>query len=253
MKNSKSELMKGQNIPVFFFGKVVEVEGDELQLGRVKVRIVNHNDNGPKAPEDADLQWCTVIGSIHSTSQMGFGVSPTQLRIGSSVFGMYLDGELKNLPIITGTMYHIPEMDINKHGVSPLARGENNIIKEPVGPEPASPYEAKYPFNHTFTTPGGHAVEFDDTEGKERIHVYHKSGSYFEIHPDGTIVKKSMANEIEVIVTNSTVYVGGDSNVEVVGNAAVKIGGNQTIEVGGDVNITAGGNFKVSASRIDLN
>ena len=39
--------------------------------------------------------------------------------------------------------------------------------------EPETPYAAQYPFNHVKQTESGHIVEFDDTEGAERIQTYH--------------------------------------------------------------------------------
>ena len=42
-------------------------------------------------------------------------------------------------------------------------------------------YNAEYPYNTTYTTKAGHAIELDDTIGAERIHIWHKSGSYEEI------------------------------------------------------------------------
>ena len=35
-----------------------------------------------------------------------------------------------------------------------------------------------YPKNHVYETESGHIKEFDDTEGAERIHEYHKSGTF---------------------------------------------------------------------------
>ena len=51
--------------------------------------------------------------------------------------------------------------------------------------EPDSYYAAKYPYNHVYETESGHALEFDDTKGAERVHLYHRSGSYVEYGPFG--------------------------------------------------------------------
>lgn len=42
-------------------------------------------------------------------------------------------------------------------------------------------YNTEYPYNTTYTTKRGHAIELDDTKGYERIHIWHRSGSYEEI------------------------------------------------------------------------
>ena len=52
--------------------------------------------------------------------------------------------------------------------------------KNPVDEMPTA-YDAEYPYNLTYTTKSGHAIELDDTIGRERVHVWHRSGSYEEI------------------------------------------------------------------------
>ena len=47
--------------------------------------------------------------------------------------------------------------------------------------EPSSDYNTKYPFNFVHTTKSGHAIELDDTPGHERMHMWHRSGTYEEI------------------------------------------------------------------------
>ena len=39
--------------------------------------------------------------------------------------------------------------------------------------------------NHVYETESGHIKEFDDTEGAERIHEYHKSGTFYEVDASG--------------------------------------------------------------------
>jgi hypothetical protein len=88
--------------------------------------------------------------------------------------------------------------------------------------EPASKYKARYPFNNTMTTRSGHLLEFDDTPGAERVQIFHKSGSYIEILPDGTIVTKSVKDHIQLASGNMTIFnVGdekGDKNIEITCN-----------------------------------
>jgi len=59
--------------------------------------------------------------------------------------------------------------------------------------EPNSTNDAStYPNNNVIETASGHVIEYDDTPNNERIRLYHTSGSYFEIKPDGTFVQKSV-------------------------------------------------------------
>jgi len=156
---------------------------------------------------------------------------------------------------ILGVLNYAPE---DNHSVSSYARGQGepelktrNRIKTDDGfdVEPASKYKAKYPYNSTMTTRSGHILEFDDTPGSERVQVYHKSGSYLEILPDGTIVTKSVNDYIQLAAGNMTIFNAGsersDQNIEIVCNQ-----GKITITAQSDVDIFANeGNVGIFANN----
>ena len=52
--------------------------------------------------------------------------------------------------------------------------------------QPEIPYNTTYPYNRVFESESGHIMEYDDTPSNERIHQRHKTGTSYEIHPDGT-------------------------------------------------------------------
>lgn len=237
---------KGQDENKFI--GVVEDNLDPLELGRVRVRVFNHNDNGTPTPTE-DLPWASISGLDGD----GFGWSPTWIQIGTKVSGHYMDGSTKRVPVVDNAFWTIPGMDINKHGVNKLARGENSITKEPMGPEPESPYAAEYPYNKVLSTPGGHVIELDDTPEGERIHIYHKAGTYIEIDFEGRMVRKVMGNDITVVAKDSDVHIEGKSNVYIKGDVTMKVDGNYSSEVSGDMSLKAGGNMTIEAARIDLN
>lgn len=54
---------------------------------------------------------------------------------------------------------------------------------------------AEYPNCTVLETQSGHVVEIDDTPDNERIKLYHKSGSFMEIRPDGTFIQKGVNAE----------------------------------------------------------
>jgi hypothetical protein len=83
--------------------------------------------------------------------------------------------------------------------------------------EPASPYAAQYPFNTVEESESGHFREMDDTPGAERIKESHRTGTFYEIHPDGGKVTK-------VVKDNFTAIMGDDS-LQVVGSCKVMING----------------------------
>lgn len=76
--------------------------------------------------------------------------------------------------------------------------------------QPTVPYNAVYPFNHVKETESGHVIEFDDTPGAERIHEYHRSGTFREIHPDGKLVAQNMNEKYDFTESNSYEYTKGE-------------------------------------------
>lgn len=113
--------------------------------------------------------------------------------------------------------------------------------------EPKSPYNAVYPLNHVHQTESGHVVEYDDSPDAERIHIYHRAGSFFEFHPDGTVVYKSVKDQFEITVNDRNVYVGGNCNITVVGDANIYSKGLMNIESDGDMTIKTKSNLRIGA------
>ena len=85
----------------------------------------------------------------------------------------------------------------------------------------SSQKDAKYPYNHVLETESGHYIEFDDTKDNERIHVYHKTGTFIEIDPVGNVVIKTVGNVTNVIAGNMDTYVAKDYNLSVGGTMGV--------------------------------
>lgn len=228
----------------WFLG-VVEDREDPLKLGRLRVRIHNVHSENKALTTTKELPWATVVNPINSASFNKIGISPTGIVNGTTVIGFFLDGNDGNQPVILGTIAGIPENKIEKHDVADEARGTNKVVKTTVGPEPKSAYASKYPYNKVIRTERGHVIEVDDTPNAERIHIFHKSGTYTEVGPKGVKVDKVVDDSFEVIVKNSEVYVGGNVNLTVKGNVNIKVSGNYTVE--------SGGKMKFKAPRIDFN
>ena len=87
------------------------------------------------------------------------------------------------------------------------------------------------PFNKVLTTERGHVIEIDDTPGAERIHVYHKSGTYTEINKDGRQVDKVVNDHFEIILGNDTIHILGNSTVKIDGNADITVDGNVDLTI----------------------
>jgi hypothetical protein len=118
--------------------------------------------------------------------------------------------------------------------------------------EPASAYAAQYPYNQVTETEAGHVLEFDDTPGAERIHIFHRAGSFIEWHPDGTVVYKSLKNGYILTASDQFVKVGGNCHIAVDGTCSVFAKGDINVQSDSDVSVQAKGDFNVYAKNINL-
>ena len=122
--------------------------------------------------------------------------------------------------------------------------------------EPEVPYNARYPYNQVYATEAGHIQEFDSTPESERIHTYHTSGTFSEIHPKGHKVTKVVGDNYQLIMKDDYVHISGNVNV-VVGstgpdgnadgtpgksNINILVRGNADIQVDGNADSYVGGN-----------
>ena len=107
-----------------------------------------------------------------------------------------------------------------------------------------------------YESESGHIQEFDDTPNAERIHTYHKKGTFEEIHPDGSRVTKVVDDDYELVYGKKFVHISGNANIligdddassssnltlYVKGNVDMQVDGNVTETVNGDVNQTVNG------------
>lgn len=235
----------------WWFVGVVENRNDPKKMGRVQVRIHNiHSDKKTILPTE-NIPWAVPLMPITSASSGQVGTSPTGITVGSTVFGFFLDGRSAQNPVIAGTFPGIPGNDIARHDVASEAREQNRVVKALVGPEPASPYAAKYPYNKVTKTEGGHVVEIDDTPGRERLHVFHKSGTYVEIDQTGRLVIKGVGDRFDITIKDNNVHVGGNVNLMVRGNVNATVSGTTTWKcptntIDGNLSVT--GNVEVQGT-----
>ena len=118
---------------------------------------------------------------------------------------------------------------------------------------PTSSYNAKYPYNTVTQTESGHIIEFDDTPGSERIHIYHKSGTYLEIDPNGTSIQRAKGSKYDVVDKNANISIGSDAKIHVGGDLIAEVDGDIAIRGQNDIGINAGGRLQLSANEgIDL-
>lgn len=213
-----------------WFVAVVEDRDDPEKLGRVRVRIYNlHDESKALVPTDK-LPWATPLMPLNSAGLQQVGISPTGLVVGSTVFGFFLDGNECMIPVLFGVLAGVNDL-------SKLAQGVDSLGKEPYAVEPPSAFNAKYPYNKVTQTESGHVLEVDDTPGFERLHMFHRTGTYVEVDQDGNRVDKIVGNGVEVTLKNQTVFIQGNVNIQVKGN----------------YNLTVDGNINIKGSKVVIN
>lgn len=161
----------------WFIGEVLDIN-DTVLYSRVKVRAYGYYD---ETVSKEDLPWATVLLPNTSASKAGVG-STHGLLVGSWVVGFFRDGPSAQDPVIIGS---IPTQTNEVKDIPTEAHVEN--IK-----------------NKVHKTESGHVVEFDDTDGAERINIKHKSGTTVLIDKDGGLHISSV-NDTVTIKGNTTI------------------------------------------------
>lgn len=231
-------MQTGQS-PITFIGKVEDI-ADPLELGRVRVRVLGYHDATMTVE---DLDWVNVLQPTSSTGVSGAGMSSTWLRDGATVVGMYLDGANRSLAVIFGSLNQIPDDDLTRHGVHKLARGDADRGRLPNKQEEPEAGASTYPNNHVISTPGGHIIELDDTEGNQRVGIQHSSGSYIEVSNSGAITIRAGDNLLSSVDGDSKEVIDGDKNI---------VAGSLNIHLEGPAQINAGGSCIVSGKTVTI-
>ena len=103
--------------------------------------------------------------------------------------------------------------------------------------QPPTPYAAIYPFNHVYESESGHLVEIDDTPGKERLHWYHRAGTFTEFHPKGMRVDRTNSHRYNITMGNLESIVGGEEKKKIQGDYTLDLGGHLTMQSSDDVRL----------------
>ena len=128
-------------------------------------------------------------------------------------------------------------------------------------PDPEAMYGARYPYNHVTQSESGHLIEMDDTPGKERLHWYHRAGTFTEIGALGHRITKVVSEDFKINLMNDYQRVVGSKYENIVGKLDVVSGkyfhkcksGVFKVEAQGDIifdNPTA--DFTVNSKNITL-
>ena len=279
--------------PEWFTG-IVEDRQDPLNLGRVRVRILGRNGIDLNLLPTNNLPWAQVLLPTNNPN-------PYPPKEGDQVFGMFIDGKNAQSPIILGVFPSIPQnAAVPNQGFNDV-RTTEQLAKAPVKPnesatnyprnldeptssrlyrnestdnsivslkesrripeEPSSGYAAVPPYNNVYESESGHAIEIDDTPGAERLHFYHRSGSYVEYEANGDRVERIQNDKFTVIINNDSVFVKGDATVYVDGNSNTSasqinfsdLAGSSGIQIKeGVVKIVAASKIVLEAPKVEI-
>ena len=181
---------------------------------------------------------------------------PSDAAITSGSFGIGFRDPNNKYPL----KEYIGESDVNR-----LARGviDGTVVKDKdanrkldipkagggIWSQPLAPYGAKYPFNKVFETESGHVQEFDDTPGQERIHTYHRSGTFTEVDANGTQVNYIVGDNFILMENNGCIHIAGECNITVDGNTNINARSDANIQVAGNANLEVGNNLDVGVAN----
>jgi len=187
-----------------------------------------------------------ALPGINSSDTTNFTVASTSAVGGTSKKGGFKDPNNKY-----PTSKYIDKADTNLLGQEFVSEHVSNSVKiateewstaSGVAQQPATTQSsAKYPYNHVLETESGHYIEFDDTSGNERIHIYHTKGTFIEIDPTGNVVIKTVGNVTNIVAGNMDTYVKGNYSLSVDGNMDVYTAKNLTEKVDGNRKTTITG------------
>jgi hypothetical protein len=228
-----------------FFGDVVS-NNDPAKLGKVQIRIHHINNEWI---DDGDLLWARLISTIPQFN--GIGLSPVKYPIGCPVFGVFVDANKLQLPLILGA-YPVFNEDTMDSMLHELAKGndlsatiiqtkKDNATHTSTISQPESPAAPVYPDNMVYVSSSGHTIEIDDTEGVERLNFHHTNGSFIELTNDA-MVSKTTGDHYTIAEGDGNLIVLGNMNQHIVGDYTTTVDGNATVNVGENATIAVEGN-----------
>lgn len=245
-----------------YFG-VVEDNIDPLKLGRMRVRVVGIHPKSREELPTNKLPWATPILTFNSSAINSDFKPPVK---GTVIAGFYNDEEQQDFFIMGVLPINYSELpDFNEGFSDPdgkypketglsinrLARNEEidkTIVQTKKDDlysgnfdEPETTYNTEYPHNKVYEDEAGNVIEVDATEGAERIHVYHKSGSFVEFTNDGIVMK----------IKGDYYEISGEKNIAC-DKLVMDVNGNAEMNIDGDAEINVSGNLEIDATRTNV-
>ena len=241
----------------WFIGVVKNIN-DPLELGRVQVKIFGIHEGTKEDIPDTDLPYAQVVMPITEGGVKGLG-NTVGLQVNARVFGIFLDGKHSQDPLVLGSLPKIEEESdgaIKDVTTSQLARGTNTLSKANDSIIDDTPYDSRYkaayPNNAVHQTSSGHVIEIDDTSGYERIHIFHKSGTFIEMHENGDVVTQHK-NGFRTVTGNDKLHVTKDLDIIVGGDCNFSVNGDIVMTSLSNIDIHAAGQIEIDTRTLELN
>ncbi len=103
-------------------------------------------------------------------------------------------------------------------------------------------YPPDYGHNNVTATESGHTFEMDDSLGRERIRLSHRTGTFIEMQPNGDEVHKVYGNNYTITIQDNNVLIKGSCVVTIEGDSYLHIKGDKVEQVDGNYELYIKGN-----------
>ena len=119
--------------------------------------------------------------------------------------------------------------------------------------QPEIAYGSIYPNNHVYESESGHLLEFDDTADKERIHLYHRTGSSVEYNPNGDRIDIIKGISYNITSSHNLVNIDGRSDISIGGRHKIYINKDGSTDNNYDIQIGPNANINIQVDKGDIN
>lgn len=215
MFNNLNQEAESHQEQLYYLGVVVE-NNDPERAQRIKVNIPNKMEDEP-----SKLDW---IGPI---SRSPFGVGQT--------FGTMAVPALHSVVVVYFQGGNI------KYGLH-----EGSAISVNFKPHPE--LLINYPRRYGFCDPAGNYMYIDYTPDQVSMHLYHKSGTNFDIDNDGNVVGHVVKDFSLTVDGNTSITTHKDTKIETDGNTSILTHKDTSITTDGDTSITSVGDIQITSS-----
>ena len=268
---------------MFYIGIIEDARNDPLQIGRVRVRILNYHSEDKEQIPTEHLPWAQVMQPTTSPANSGLGHTPFLLE-GTQVIVYFIDGNDMQVPVVMGTIAGINN-ESNRHVEGDIQpRSTDRGFSDPNGVYPLGRYFGESDLHKLARSDGGDVIATRKANRTERdVDTYMDETNWDEPDPLSgqnkypyNIVRATRAGHVEEwddtpgnerihtyhrsgtsteiqpngdkvtrVVNNDYEIVADDKNVYIKGNCNLTVDSNVNTRIKGDYNVQVDGNFNL--------